>query len=592
MKLVSLWLPALLSLFICLPAFAVDAPPPADRMAWFRDAKFGMFIHWGLYSIPAGVYKNQTNHAEWYIETTHMPTSQYEKFADEFNPVKFDADQWAGAAADAGVKYLCITSMHHDGFAMWPSPTSNVDNWSLSRTPFGKAGRDPLMELKTACEKRGVKFCLYHTIMDWHSPLYGGRRGYTDVAAARGIAPDMDKFQAYVEASVGEIIARYHPAMLWFDGNWEKHWTRERGAALLDSIHQADPMVIVNNRIGKSPHDQVSKEMLGDYLTPEQFIPNRGFGPGVAFETCMTMNGTWGYNSHNHDWKSTQTLIRNLCNTASKGGNYLLNVGPTGQGEIPAPSLERLAQIGQWMKVNSAAIYATSAGPFPKELKWGRATTKGNMLYLMIFDIPADHTLLLPGLKTKAKSAWLLADAAKTPLTTAAIDRGTTVTLLENLVADPNATVVAVELESPPEVDESAALVTPQADGTLLLTADDAAIKGDTAKVEGDHIGFWTDASDSLSWKCAIPKAGTYTVSLPYACANDSPGSTYELSTAASKITGKIHATGGWSNFITEKLDPITIAKAGSISIHLTPTNKPGLAVMNLRTISVVPIAP
>lgn len=393
-----------------------ETHPVADKAAWFREAKLGMFIHWGLYSIPAGEYTNpktgkaSTNHAEWYLETTRMPVSEYEKFLPQFNPVKFDAEKWAQAAADAGVKYLCITSKHHDGFALFPSKVTT--GWHFGLTPMGKAGRDPLMELKLACEKRGIAFCLYHTIMDWHDTNYAGRRAYNDLPGAK-LPADMDKFQAFLHASTAEAIERYHPRMMWFDGFWEKCWTLERGRALQAHLRKQNPDMIVNDRVGPtaaSTGGLGNGELFGDYTTPEQFIPSGPLPGGRAWETCMTMNDHWGFNKADHNWKSSTTLIRNLVDIASKGGNFLLNVGPTGEGEIPQASLERLAAIGRWMKVNGESIYGTTASPFTEKFDWGRVTAKGDTIYLHVFKRPADGVITLPG---DIKSARLLADGTR-----------------------------------------------------------------------------------------------------------------------------------------------------------------------------------
>src|SRR5260221_8180264 len=310
------------------------------RMEWWRDARFGMFIHWGLYPVPAGEWQGNTNYGEWFLEQTHMPVSQYEKYADQFNPVKFDATAWVRAAKAAGIKYIVITSKHHDGFGVF---RSDLTDWCISRTPFQ---RDPLKELAAACKAEDIKFCLYHSIMDWHSPDWGVRREWNDVAAKSG-PPDMDRYDAYLKGQLKELLTRYGPVgLLWFDGQWESCWTKERGDDLYKYVRSLQADIIVNNRVSKpdstSGGGYARAEGMGDYGTPEQTIPPTGFGPGVDWESCMTMNDHWGYNKNDQNWKSAQTLIRNLIDCSSKGGNYLLNVRPTSEGLIPAASLERL----------------------------------------------------------------------------------------------------------------------------------------------------------------------------------------------------------------------------------------------------------
>ena len=447
-----------ISLGIGQRAFAADQPgsPPETpaqkdaRLKWWSDARFGMFIHWGVYSVPAGEWDGKTNYAEWFLEETHMPVSQYEKYADQFNPTNFDARAWVRAAKNAGVKYIVITSKHHDGFAMYPTKLSD---WSISRTPFK---RDPIAELAAACKAEGIHFCLYYTIMDWHSSDWGIRRAWNDVAAASGHPPDMDHFEDYMKGQLHELLTNYGPiGLLWFDGNWESPWTARRGQEIYDYVRSLQPAVIVNNRVGKPENTSgggfAKTGAVGDYGTPEQTIPPTGFGPGVYWESCMTMNDHWGYNKADQNFKSTKTLVHNLIDCASKGGNYLLNVGPTSAGIIPAPELERLKEMGDWMKVNSVGIYDTSASPF-KKLPWGRCTSNvdGNTttLYLHIFNWPANGQLLVPGLKNKTQKAWLLADKSKHKLAVNSSDDGVTIALPSS-APDPISTTVVLRIKGP-----------------------------------------------------------------------------------------------------------------------------------------------
>ena len=396
----------------------------ARRMAWFNEARFGMFIHWGVYSVPAGEWKGKPvpSAGEWIMQNGKIPVSEYEPLAQQFNPVKFDAREWVRIAKDAGMKYIVITSKHHDGFGLW---RSDLTDWCIKSTPFQ---RDPLKELADACRRAGIRLCFYHSIMDWHHPDYAQRRPWNDKATGE---PDMDRYVDYMKGQLRELLTRYGPiGILWFDGEWEAPWTHERGVDLYNYVRGLQPDIIVNNRVGKGRagmHGMDKGRGVGDYGTPEQEIPPTGFGPDVIWESCMTMNKTWGFRKDDNNWKSAESLVRNLIDCASKGGNYLLNVGPTGEGLIPEASVERLAEMGRWMKVNREAIYGTHASPF-KKLDWGRCTKKVSgketTLYLHVFNWPGNGKLLVPGLKNAPRKVYLLADRKQKPLGTAASNDG------------------------------------------------------------------------------------------------------------------------------------------------------------------------
>ena len=436
---------------LALASIAIaDTETPAQRdarMAWFRDARFGMFIHWGVYSVPAGEWKGNKNYAEWFLEETHMPVSEYEKFAQQFNPVKFDAKEWVRMAKDAGMKYIVITSKHHDGFGLWPS---KLNDWNISRTPFQ---RDPLKELAVACKDAGIKLCFYHSIMDWHHPDWGKRRAWNDVAAG---TPDMNRYTDYMKAQLKELLTGYGPiGIVWFDGEWESPWTHERGVDLYNFCRSLQPNTIINNRVGKGRSGMQGMDKgrgVGDYGTPEQEIPATGFGPGVDWESCMTMNGHWGYNKNDQNWKSTQTLVRNMIDCASKGGNYLLNIGPTSEGLFPSASIERLAGIGKWMKINHEAIYGTTASPF-SALTWGRCTKKtnpkGGTLYLHVFDWPKDGKLVVPGLRNKVTRVRMMETHKKIAATA---ENGDVVLTLPAQAPDPIASVIELNFTGPLQV--------------------------------------------------------------------------------------------------------------------------------------------
>ncbi|MEI6682929.1 MAG: alpha-L-fucosidase [Bacteroidota bacterium] len=428
--------PALVS-----PAGKAD---PVSRMAWWRDARFGMFIHWGLYAVPAGEWNGKTGYGEWIRNSAEIPLDDYDQFRTRFNPVKFDADAWVKMARDAGMRYIVITSKHHDGFCMFD--TKETD-FNIMTTPFR---HDPMKDLAAACKKYGLKFCFYYSIMDWHHPDYLPRREWEKERTTEGA--DYDRYVAYMKAELKELLTNYGDiGVLWFDGEWESTWNEKHGREIYDYVKSLQPKLLVNNRVGAGRLDMegLTKEGAfgGDFGTPEQQIPATGL-PGVDWETCMTMNDHWGYNKADKAFKSTREIIRMLADIASKGGNYLLNVGPTSEGLFPKESIERLAAIGRWMKVNSEAVYETQASPF-RQLAWGRCTRKNTadktILYLHVFDWPADGKLVLQGVLNTPDKASLLADPQRTALKTER-NEDALVIYLPKVAPDTINSVVALEL--------------------------------------------------------------------------------------------------------------------------------------------------
>ncbi|MFH1375194.1 MAG: alpha-L-fucosidase, partial [Patescibacteria group bacterium] len=328
------------------------------------------------------------------------------KTAGRFNPVKFNADEWVEIAKNAGMKYIVITAKHHDGFSMYDSKLTDYS--IVKATPFK---RDVIAELARACREQGVRFGIYYSLLDWHYSLVPGFFGWI---------PNFRKYFEFMKGQVGELLTNYGPVCaLFFDGDWMLQWTAERGEELELLCRGLQPEVIINNRVGKRPkladfpwaHSIAMSTTCGDYETPEQFVP--GKAPGRDWETCMTMNDTWGYKSFDNNWKSSRITIRKLIDIASKGGNFLLNVGPDGDGLIPEPSVRRLERIGDWMRTNGDSIYGTTAGPL-QDLKWGRCTQKAGKVFLHVFDWPKEE-LVVEGLKKVAK-AHLLSDSLRKSL--------------------------------------------------------------------------------------------------------------------------------------------------------------------------------
>ncbi|MCP5522683.1 MAG: alpha-L-fucosidase [Verrucomicrobiales bacterium] len=430
-------------------AWNTETPDQRDaRMAWWREARFGMFIHWGLYAVPGGIWDGKPvgGIGEWIMNSANIPVADYEKLAARFDPVEFDAAAWVRTAKDAGMKYLVITSKHHDGFCLFDSQVT--DYTVVKASPYG---RDLLRQLSAECHRQGLKFCTYYSIMDWHHPAQ--TRGSDAQYNPTKIQPGRkQEYLDFMKAQLKELIDTCNPEVLWFDGEWVEWYTEEDGREVYRYLRDLKPDLIINNRVGKGRQgmegmNKGDQDYVGDFGTPEQQIPATGL-PGVDWESCMTMNDTWGFKSRDDHWKSAETLIRNLVDIASKGGNYLLNVGPTPEGRIPAPSIDRLAEVGRWMKVNGPAIYRTTASPF-RELPWGRCTKKQfprrTALYLHVFDWPADGRLVVPGLQNRPGRCFLLSDKEKAPLTTTRNEVGVTIQLPSE-APDPVCSVVVLNI--------------------------------------------------------------------------------------------------------------------------------------------------
>ena len=534
------------------------------RMAWFREAKFGLFIHWGVYAVPAGTYngKKISGIGEWIMRRAEIPVAEYRAYAKEFNPVKYDPDAWVQLAKEAGMKYIVITSKHHDGFALFDSKVSEWD--VVDASPYGK---DLIAPLAEACKKHGLKLGLYYSqAQDWNQ---GGASGGWDPAQKR----DMDEYIRDIAVpQIREILTQYSPDVLWWDTPHKM--TNERAEQFLPLI-KLRPGLIHNNRLGG--------DYKGDITTPEQHIPGTGL-PG-DWESCMTMNTTWGFKSYDHDWKSSETLIQNLVDIASKGGNYLLNVGPTKEGEIPAPSIERLQAIGRWMKVNNRAIYGTTASPV-RTPTWGRVTTRVEngkaTLYLNVFDWPKEGSIFLP-IVSPVEACHLLADSGRR-FETKTDERGTTVTLT-GAAPDPISSSVVLKLGGLPIVSEADKILQ-QADGTVMLPAQKAIVNN----LNGSHTAYdadqesivnWGHVRSSVDWDFKINTPGTYRVTLLAACEKDSR---IRISVGKKFHKPKLPATGGFKDFQSLDAGTIKIDKAGDVTIHFEPV-RDDWSVVNLRSV-------
>ena len=364
------------------------------RMEWWRDARFGMFIHWGPYALPAGEYHGETvpGVGEWIMNSAQIPIPEYETFASQFNPVQFNAEEWVRIARDAGMKYIIITSKHHDGFGLWDSGVSDYD--VMDTAPFG---RDILRELTDAADEAGIRIGFYHSIMDWHHPDAQGPH-YPTYNTREKSNPSFPRFvEDYLKPQVRELVQEYDPAVLWFDGEWIPEWTHEMGLDMYGLVRSMKPDILINNRVDKGRQGmqgmtRTDQEYAGDFGTPEQEILEGT--SNLDWESCMTMNDSWGYKSSDDNWKSAETLIHNLVDIVAKGGNYLLNVGPTAEGLIPSESVERLAELGDWMAVNGEAIYGSRLWAHYEDGEGVRYTHTGDHTFAVSLGWPGQELTL------------------------------------------------------------------------------------------------------------------------------------------------------------------------------------------------------
>jgi alpha-L-fucosidase len=441
---------------------AYGSPPPASpdspeaaqnaRLAWFREAKYGLFIHWGLYAIPAGDWQGKRipGIGEWIMNRAKIPVAEYEQLAKQWNPVKFDPEAWVQLAKDAGMKYIVITSKHHDGFALYDSKVSRWD--VVDATPFK---RDILKELAAACQKHGMPLGFYYSqAQDWHEP--GGAGNDWDFGPDLG--PDGKERKPYdqylrekAEPQVRELLTGYGPvALVWFDT--PRMMTPERAQRFTDIVRSLQPKTLIDGRLGAA----------GDYVsTGDNVIPSSA--RTEYWETPATINHTWGYRKDDQDWKSPGEITFKLVDIVSKGGNYLLNVGPMADGAIPPASQDALRAVGRWLKVNGEAVYGAGATPWGDELgepsarggkdlrgealflphnEW-RVTTRPGKLYFTFFQEPR-VPFALPPMKNAVKRAYQLADGQPVELK---VENGRTHLLIGRPILDLMATVVVVEIE-------------------------------------------------------------------------------------------------------------------------------------------------
>ncbi len=556
--------------------YANETPGQRDaRMAWWREAKFGMFIHWGIYAVPAGNYHEQPigGIGEWIMRNAKIPSAEYRGFAGQFTAANYDPKAWAALAKEAGMRYMVITSKHHDGFSLFPSAVSDWD-----AVDAAACKRDLIAPLAEAARAEGLKFGLYYSqSQDWMHPggaIYGYKEGEVINADHKG---SYDEYLKTIAApQVREILTRYQPDVLWWDT--PTHMTPERAQPLIELL-KLKPGIIHNNRLGGG--------YKGDTETPEQFIPPTGF-PGRDWETCMTMNNTWGFKRDDHDWKSVNVLIGNLVNIASKGGNYLLNIGPDATGKVPEESIQLLKQVGAWMKVNGESIYGTTAGPFSCRLPWGRCTVKADgdhsNLYVHVLEWPASGRILLKGLQNEVVSAQLLAGGA--PVKVEADPHGP-VLVLPAQAPDKVCSTIKLRLKGAPKVTEQPVMA--DEDGTIRLTPMDVKLHGDLAlgqRAGKDVVTGWESPADTPTWQFEAAASGTYLMTVKTTALK--AGAAMVVEGVGNKLACSIPKTENKRTFATTTIGEVKLEKGRRVTLKLDPVED-GWSAVELQVVELIP---
>ena len=544
-----------------------------DRLQWFREAKFGLFIHWGVYSM--------IGREEWARQILQIPLKDYQYYADSFNPVNFNPDEWAALAKDAGVRYVVITSKHHDGFAIFDSAYTDYD------VMHAKYGKDILGPLSVSMKKAGIPLGFYYSIMDWHHPDYLPRRDWEKDRTTKGA--DFGRYMDFATNQLKELVTKYDPAVLWFDGEWEHSNAEQRAFAIGKMLLEMKPSLLINDRLFKR------EPGYGDFGTPENYVPATGIrnpdGTPRLWEACYTMNWNgWGYNRYETEFHSAPQLIRQLIEIASKGGNLLLNIGPQPDGRIQADFQARLREIGAWLKTNGEAIYGTTASPFERLPFFGRCTVKGQTLYVHVMGWPADKTIRLPGLKTEVKKAYLLTGPGR-PLSVRRAGKDVLVTLPER-ERDPAATVVVVELQGQPVVEPTP--IVPAADGRIDLPVYLAEIRSEMGQrayldyfYRTTMLANWQNVNDYPEWSFTTDKPGLYEVRASYASIWGGKAG-YEVEVDGQKIAAQTGSSPSVYVPATFTAGRLTLP-AGAHTLRVKITSITNNHAMNLEKVVLVP---
>jgi alpha-L-fucosidase len=578
----------LLAAITLLPAIANTCLSQDDRLEWFQEAKFGLFIHWGPYSMLGGEWNGRHvevgRNAEWIMKFLKIPVEEYRELSRGMYPDKFDAREWVRLAKETGMKYLVITAKHHDGFAMYHSAVSpyNIVDW----TSFT---RDPLKELAEACAEEGIIFGVYYSHReDWNHPGgYGNDWDYNNDWGENIYNPG--KFDAYLDElakpQLRELLTHYGPlGMVWFDRGL---YTREQAEDFVRIVRELQPQALINSRIG-----HYGQENVGDF----QEMGDKGIPAGGLdeyFQTPQTLNHTWGYSKSDTDWKSSETVIQQLLEVVSRGGSFLLNMGPKGNGEIPEATVRIFREVGAWVNRNADGIYATSANPFG-ELDWGYCTVKGNKLYLFVRDWPQDHVLSLPGLQTPVKAAYLLTDASQR-LSTGKTGNLTQITLPRKAPDFP-VSVLVLETDGQPTVEPQKVILNEKGEfefNYLKAITSGKAMKRFNRKA-GFNISKWTSPHDSATWEFQVDKPGIFRINITYAADRESEGRPYQISVGSLSVQPKVIYTGSMFDTLPEYRNlPVgffEFKQPGEYSLTMRPLSSNDSNLLYLKSLVLQPV--
>ncbi|MDB4583322.1 alpha-L-fucosidase [Draconibacterium sp.] len=558
-----------------------------EDMQWFTDAKFGMFIHWGPYSVFEGEWDGRQvpvgENAEWIMQKLQIPVKEYRKVAKTFNPAQFNAGEWTDLAQKAGMKYLVITSKHHDGFAMYDSKVSDYN--IVDYTPYGK---DPMQDLSAACKEKDIRFCFYYSHReDWDDPYAYGNFWDFETSQQKGYEYEIEKadyFESYLEKKakpqLKELLTNYGPiGLVWFDRGM---YTPEQGYEFIKIIRDLQPKCLVNGRVGN-----YNLELIGDY----QNLSDNGMpasGVDEFWETPQTLNETWGFSRFDTRWKSPTEIIHRLAEVVSKGGNYLLNIGPKGDGTIPQASIDVLEEVGNWMEKNNESIYGTSASPLAFH-DWGFCTAKESVLYLHILNWPENGKLEIRNLRNKILSAKTLDGGASLMVNKA---EGKHQISLQDIVPNQHNTVIKLQLEGLPEVDPE--IIQVQKDESILLDNMTVHTSGKTKKRYNRRgklfISKWNSPEDRASWLLGIIQPGEYQLKITYSSPEESVGSQFQIKIGENTVTSKVENTGVDFDYKSFDLGEVSFDKAGTVEVTVNPERNMESDLMYFKSLELVPI--